>query len=224
MAVMETKTEKYFEHEIRFFKKDGEWWVLLKDICDVVELNTFNVSQRVGSDNKTKIPVERSYGDSGSTSIQHMLAVNSIGIYEALYNSKKIGAREFLHWLAIKFQLLKMKSGMRIVIHRERLKDLLDVRDRLVNRLKIGLGGHLKISHTGYMIDIFDINIQFCHGNKDVLRGLKVDIFNTDSVEALDYLDVFFNDDTKMLDSIDDIYAEIVQYCMDIFNGMYKEE
>ena len=31
------KTEIWNNHEIRFVEKDGEWWAVLKDVCDALD-------------------------------------------------------------------------------------------------------------------------------------------------------------------------------------------
>lgn len=34
------KIENWCGHNIRFVKIDGEWWAILKDICDALNLRT----------------------------------------------------------------------------------------------------------------------------------------------------------------------------------------
>lgn len=41
------RTETWCGHDIRFVEQNGEWWAILKDICDALELRTFDVSQRL---------------------------------------------------------------------------------------------------------------------------------------------------------------------------------
>ena len=32
------RTESWCGHDIRFVEKNGEWWAILKDICDALNL------------------------------------------------------------------------------------------------------------------------------------------------------------------------------------------
>lgn len=34
------RTENWMGYEIRFVEKDGEWWAILKDICDALHLRS----------------------------------------------------------------------------------------------------------------------------------------------------------------------------------------
>nr|DAF00565.1 MAG TPA: antirepressor [Caudoviricetes sp.] len=43
----EIKVENWADHNIRFVWKDGEWWGVLKDICDALGLQTFHVKERL---------------------------------------------------------------------------------------------------------------------------------------------------------------------------------
>ena len=44
------KIEKWCNHEIRFVEKDGEWWAVLKDVCEALGLKTFDVRKRIEKD------------------------------------------------------------------------------------------------------------------------------------------------------------------------------
>ena len=41
------RTETWCGHDIRFVEINGEWWAILKDICDALNLHTFKISQRL---------------------------------------------------------------------------------------------------------------------------------------------------------------------------------
>ena len=104
------KTESWCGYEIRFIEKDGEWWAILKDICDALELKTFKVSQRLDPDMLTRVLIEESNIPSkdvrsrGENETRWMLAVNEAGIYQALFASRKLEARKFQLWT---FDILK---------------------------------------------------------------------------------------------------------------------
>ena len=112
------RTENWCGYDIRFIEKDGEWWAILKDICDALDLKTFKVSQRLDPDMMTRVKVESSNIPSkdirsrGDNDTRWMLAVNEIGIYEALYSSRKLEARKFRRWSATVMQKLRKHVGL----------------------------------------------------------------------------------------------------------------
>ena len=124
------RTENWCGYDIRFIEIDGEWWAILKDICDALGLNTFDVSQRLESDMLERVPVEitrhssrpakyktknHDMGSNGvvkSKSTVYMLAVNELGIYEALFASRKLEARKFRMWAGNILQKLRRNVGL----------------------------------------------------------------------------------------------------------------
>ena len=52
------RTEIWHGKEIRFVEIDGEWWAILKDICDALKLRTAKVSERLDPDMMIRVPVE----------------------------------------------------------------------------------------------------------------------------------------------------------------------
>ena len=124
------RTENWCGYDIRFIEINGEWWAILKDICNALRLKTFDVSQRLDSDMIERVPIEitRSsnrptrykgdFHDMGSTgvvnskSIVYMLAINEEGIYEALYASRRLEARKFRRWSATVMRKLRSRVGL----------------------------------------------------------------------------------------------------------------
>lgn len=107
------KVENWCGHEIRFIEQDGEWWAILKDICDALDLVTAKVAQRLEPEMMIRVPVEvevpSKHVDSQTF---HMLAVNEIGIYEALFASRRLEARKFRRWSAGVMQKLRKSVGL----------------------------------------------------------------------------------------------------------------
>lgn len=112
------RTENWCGYEIRFVEIDGEWWAILKDICDALGLKTFKIAQRLNPDMLTRISVNvsdilskynRSRGDNITRS---MLAVNEYGIYEALFASRRLEARKFRMWAGTVMQKLRRHVGL----------------------------------------------------------------------------------------------------------------
>ena len=115
---MHIKIENWCGCDIRFVEKDGEWWAILKDICDALKLRTDGISQRLDPDMLIRVNVEVSNHSSkevrsrGENKTRCMLAVNEIGIYEALFASRKLEARKFRRWSASVMQKLRKSVGL----------------------------------------------------------------------------------------------------------------
>lgn len=112
------KIENWCGYDIRFVEINGEWWAILKDICDALKLKTSKIAQRLNPDMLTRVTVEvsdipskynRSRGDNITRS---MLAVNELGIYEALFASRKLEARKFRMWAGTVMQKLRKNVGL----------------------------------------------------------------------------------------------------------------
>ena len=111
------RIETWCEYDIRFVEIDGEWYAILKDICDALDLRTDSVSQRLDPSMVERVRVNVS--DHNSTGVssrarktQDMLAVNEIGIYEALFASRRLEARKFRRWSAEVMKKLRSKVGL----------------------------------------------------------------------------------------------------------------
>ena len=111
------RIETWCGYDIRFVEIDGEWYAILKDICDALDLRTDSVSQRLDPSMVERVRVDVSdYNSTGVSSrarkTQDMLAVNEIGIYEALFASRRLEARKFRRWSAEVIKKLRSKVGL----------------------------------------------------------------------------------------------------------------
>lgn len=111
------RIETWCGYDIRFVEIDGEWYAILKDICDALDLRTDSVSQRLDPSMVERVRVDAS--DHNSTGVssrarktQDMLAVNEIGIYETLFASRRLEARKFRRWSAEVMKKLRSKVGL----------------------------------------------------------------------------------------------------------------
>lgn len=114
---MKIKHENWCGYDIRFIEINGEWWAILKDICDALNLQAFKVSQRL--DPNMLIRVRVNVCDIPSREVrsrarhtQDMLAVNELGIYEALFASRRLEARKFRMWAGTVMQKLRSSVGL----------------------------------------------------------------------------------------------------------------
>lgn len=136
---METRIENWNGYDIRFINLDGDWYAVLKDICDALRLQTKDVAERIPTECIERILVEKSDSTSveptldrhesaigltkamigkdlgrkrGDWKTHWMLAVNESGIYEALFASRKLEARKFRQWTAGVLGKLRKTVGL----------------------------------------------------------------------------------------------------------------
>ena len=113
------RVESWCGYDIRFVEVNGEWYAILKDICDALKLRTKDVSQRLDPGLMERVQVEVSEDGSndlrsrGENKTRWMLAVNEIGIYEALYASRRLEARKFRRWSGTVMQKLRDRVGLK---------------------------------------------------------------------------------------------------------------
>lgn len=132
------KIENWCGHEIRFVEIDGEWWAILKDICDALNLRTAKIAERLDPSMLERVLIETSNipnrdlryehkpvtridrGEIGKDIGRHpgdnktrwMLAISEEGIYEALYTSRKLEARKFRRWSLGVMKKLRRNVGL----------------------------------------------------------------------------------------------------------------
>lgn len=132
------RTENWCGYDIRFIEINGKWYAILKDICDALKLKAKDVSQRINPDMLERVLVERDSTSFETTLNTHrpirnvnsatigkdigrrpgewkthwMLAVNELGIYEALFASRKLEARKFRMWAGTVMQKLRKNVGL----------------------------------------------------------------------------------------------------------------
>ena len=128
------RTENWCGYDIRFVEIDGEWWAILKDICDALKLSTRDVSRRIPAQymervridvDSTNLKLHESIKNidknmigkdigrrPGNNKTRWMLAVNELGVYEALFASRRLEARKFRMWAGTVMQKLRSKVGL----------------------------------------------------------------------------------------------------------------
>lgn len=111
------RTESWCGHDIRFVELNGEWYAILKDICDALRLRTDKVASRLDPDMMERVRVNicdhpSKEVRSRARKTQDMLAVNELGIYEALFASRKLEARKFRRWSASVMKKLRQNVGL----------------------------------------------------------------------------------------------------------------
>ena len=112
------KVENWCGHGIRFIEQNGEWWAILKDICDALGLRSKKVSERLDPNMMIRVKIKTSDDplkgniSKGDNEYRWMLAINELGIYEALFASRKLEARKFRVWSAGIMRKLRKTVGL----------------------------------------------------------------------------------------------------------------
>ena len=132
------RVENWCGYDIRFIEIDGEWWAILKDICDALNLRTAKIAERLTPDMLERVKVDVSDVPSKDLRYEHtpvkaidkaaigkdigrrpgdnktrwMLAVNELGIYEALFASRRLEARKFRMWAGRVMRRLRSQVGL----------------------------------------------------------------------------------------------------------------
>lgn len=114
---MNMRVEEWCGYDIRFVEHKGEWWAVLKDICDALDLKTYKVSQRLDPRAMDRVRIETcdipsKDNTSRARNTQDMLIVNECGVYEVIFSSKKLEARKFRMWAATVLQKLRSFVGL----------------------------------------------------------------------------------------------------------------
>lgn len=99
---MEMRIEKWAGHNIRFVDVNGEWYAVLKDVCDALDLRVDGVTPRLAKDMLTEIKVNSF----------KMIAVNEVGVYELLFASRKPEAVQLRRWTATVLKRLRTHVGI----------------------------------------------------------------------------------------------------------------
>lgn len=183
------RTENWNGYDIRFVEINGEWWAILKDICDALNLRTDGIAQRLSPDMLERVLVETSNHSSngvrsntgsngvrsnipskyveskvgsndveckhlpikdvtlitigrelgrqpGENKTRWMLAVNELGIYEALFASRRLEARKFRMWAGTVMKKLRTRVGLEgYEVMRMTEKDIQDDIDNILDTL-----------------------------------------------------------------------------------------
>lgn len=133
------KVENWCGYNIRFVDVNGEWYAILKDICDALNLRTDKIASRLQPSMLERVLVEASTNplkvdrhnehkpvkdiskseigkdigrQPGENKTRWMLAVNEQGIYQALFASRKLEAKKFQLWTFDVLKKLRKNVGL----------------------------------------------------------------------------------------------------------------
>ena len=113
-------------HYIRFVEVDGEWWAVLKDICDALGLEARHVTSRIDANLLLKRTISTDDGgDAEDYAVSNgiiskpyhrthlMTLVNELGIYQCISGSRKVEARKFNLWYPTIIRELRKGVGLK---------------------------------------------------------------------------------------------------------------
>lgn len=122
------RVENWCGYDIRFVNIKGNWYAVLKDLCDALKLRTAAINQRLDSDMLEKVVIPTSdipskynrsevisndVTSSRARKSQQMLVVSEEGIYETLFASRKLEARKFRRWTFKTLKRLRNDVGLK---------------------------------------------------------------------------------------------------------------
>lgn len=111
---MEIRHDSWRGNDIRFVEVNGEWYAVLKDVCDALGIsNPRMVRYRIPLRYIEKVTISDLYSTDvtynvSSTDVMsskmgphshQMLVVNNRGIYHAFLGSRKLEAQKFVEWM-----------------------------------------------------------------------------------------------------------------------------
>lgn len=105
---MNTKTENWNGHEIRFVERTpGDWWAILADIAKALNLKAKRIRERLDDEVVSTVHIPDALGR-----MQEMLIVNEFGIYDAVFESRKSEAKAFKRWVFDMLKTLRQQTGL----------------------------------------------------------------------------------------------------------------
>lgn len=120
------RTEKWNGHDIRFVEVDDEWWAVMKDVSDA--LNVFGIWE---CDNIAPDDIDTIMIDGESVDI-----INELAIYDRFSRSSSTKARKFRRWSSNVMRKLRSTVGLEpYEVFRMLDKDIQDDIDHILDTL-----------------------------------------------------------------------------------------
>lgn len=103
------KIENWNGHRIRFVEIKGEWFAVLKDVCDALGLRSKKTVERLEDEAlKRGVTVEDTSGR-----MQEMILIDEFGIYDTIFRSNKPEAKDFKRWVYGMLKDLRESTGLK---------------------------------------------------------------------------------------------------------------
>ena len=103
------KIENWNGHRIRFIEIKGEWFAVLKDVCNALGLRSKKTVERLEDEAlKRGVTVEDTSGR-----MQEMILIDEFGIYDTIFRSNKPEAKDFKRWVYGMLKDLRESTGLK---------------------------------------------------------------------------------------------------------------
>ena len=103
------KIEYWNGYQIRFIEIKGEWFAVLKDVCDALGLRSKKTVERLEDETlKRGVTVEDISGR-----MQEMILIDEFGIYDTIFRSNKPEAKDFKRWVYGMLKDLRESTGLK---------------------------------------------------------------------------------------------------------------
>lgn len=118
---METKVQNWCGCDIRFVEYCETWYAVAKDITDSLQLkDTYYLVRNVNPQDMRRIAISQDISDPhnsgnrsrGDNKTRQMLVINEHGIYQALFRSRRLEARQFMDWVCDTLQHMRSAVGL----------------------------------------------------------------------------------------------------------------
>ena len=96
------RTENWCGFDFRFVEEDGEWWAILKDVCDALDLTESWMTSCLEPNMLMRIKLEGEY----------RYVVNEEGIYQMIFESRTVESRKFRRWSFGVMKRLRRNIGL----------------------------------------------------------------------------------------------------------------
>ena len=102
------KIETWNGHKIRFVEHEGEWWAVAVDVAKALDIgNTTMALKRICDNDKDLISIE---GISKGNDMVNI--ISEFGIYDLVFTSHKVEAKEFKRWVFNVIKILRKSTGL----------------------------------------------------------------------------------------------------------------
>lgn len=122
---MDIKVQNWYGYDIRFVKYCGTWYAVAKDIVDALQLkDTYYLVRNINPRDIRRVSISQDifhphnsgakYSDGrGHQLTRPMLVINEHGIYQALFRSRRLEARQFTDWVCEMLEHMRTAVGLR---------------------------------------------------------------------------------------------------------------
>ena len=107
------KVEEWLGNEIRFVEVNNEWWAVAGDVAKALDIGNVSMFVRGLDDDECDISIiEVTSTNKKARKTQKVNIISELGIYEAIFKSRKPEAKEFKKWVKQVIKSLRESVGL----------------------------------------------------------------------------------------------------------------